>query len=46
VALPTKDVLILLAAIEAKASVRVTEDKEHFGRYFGRRIRRDRAATA
>ncbi len=39
VALPEKDVPILLAAIEAKAGFLVTGDKEHFGRYFGRRIR-------
>jgi predicted nucleic acid-binding protein len=39
VVLPAKDVPILLAAIEAKANFLVTGDKEHFGRYFGRRIR-------
>lgn len=39
VVLPAKDVPILLAAIEAKAGFLVTGDKEHFGRYFGRRIR-------
>jgi hypothetical protein len=38
VVLPSKDLPILLAAIEAKVSVLVTGDKEHFGRYFGRRI--------
>jgi predicted nucleic acid-binding protein len=39
VVLPTKDVPILLAAIEAKANFLVTGDKEHFGRYFGQRIK-------
>ncbi len=36
--LPTKDVPILLAAIEAGASHLLTGDLKHFGSYFGQRI--------
>lgn len=34
--LPPKDVPILLAAMEAKASHLLTGDRQHFGPYFGR----------
>lgn len=38
IALPEKDIPILLAAIEAKATHLLTGDIRHFGAYFGRRI--------
>lgn len=38
VSLPAKDVPILLAAIEAKASHLITGDFRHFGGYFGKKI--------
>ena len=38
VALPEKDVPILLAAIEARATHRLTGDVRHFGSYFGKRV--------
>src|SRR5215471_13526918 len=38
VSLPDKDVPILLAAIEPKATHLITGDVRHFGPYFGRRI--------
>jgi predicted nucleic acid-binding protein len=38
VALPDKDVPILLAAIEAKATHLLTGDVRHFGPYFGKTI--------
>jgi predicted nucleic acid-binding protein len=38
VSLPDKDVPILLAAIEAKATHLITGDVRHFGPYFGRTI--------
>lgn len=38
VALPEKDLPILLAAIEAKATHLITGDLKHFGRYFGARL--------
>jgi len=38
VALPEKDVPILLAAIEARATHLLTGDVRHFGSYFGKRI--------
>ena len=34
--LPSKDVPILLAAIEANATCLLTGDRQHFGSYFGR----------
>lgn len=37
VALPSKDLPILLSAIEAGATHLLTGDKAHFGRFFGRR---------
>ncbi len=36
--LPAKDRPILLSAIQAGASHLLTGDREHFGRYFGRRL--------
>jgi predicted nucleic acid-binding protein len=36
--LPDKDVPILLAAVAAQATHRITGDVRHFGRYFGKRI--------
>jgi predicted nucleic acid-binding protein len=36
--LPEKDRPILLAAIQANATHLLTGDKQHFGRYFGRRL--------
>ncbi|HXX44210.1 MAG TPA: PIN domain-containing protein [Candidatus Acidoferrales bacterium] len=36
--LPDKDVPILLAAIEARATHLITGDARHFGPYFGKRI--------
>ena len=36
--LPTKDVPILLAAIEASANYLLTGDLEHFGSYFGQSV--------
>ena len=36
--LPEKDVPILLAAIAARSTHRVTGDVHHFGRYFGKTI--------
>jgi hypothetical protein len=36
--LPDKDVPILLAAIEARATHLITGDVRHFGAYFGKRI--------
>jgi uncharacterized protein len=36
--LPEKDVPIMLAAIEARATHQLTGDVRHFGRYFGKRI--------
>jgi predicted nucleic acid-binding protein len=38
VALPDKDVPILLASIEARATHLLTGDVRHFGSYFGKRI--------
>jgi|SRR5271169_1102252 uncharacterized protein len=38
VSLPEKDVPILLAAIEARATHLLTGDVRHFGTHFGRRI--------
>ena len=38
VALPEKDVPILLAAIEGRATHLLTGDVRHFGSYFGKRI--------
>jgi predicted nucleic acid-binding protein len=38
ISLPEKDVPILLAAIEARATHLVTGDLRHFGPYFGTRI--------
>jgi len=38
VALPEKDVPILLAAIEARATHLLTGEVRHFGSYFGQRI--------
>jgi uncharacterized protein len=38
VSLPEKDVPILLAAIEARATHILTGDLRHFGPYFGKRI--------
>jgi uncharacterized protein len=38
VSLPAKDVPILLAAIEARATHLITGDVRHFGPYFGKRI--------
>jgi predicted nucleic acid-binding protein len=38
VSLPEKDVPILLAAIEARATHLLTGDLRHFGPYFGKRI--------
>ena len=38
ISLPEKDVPILLAAIEARATHLLTGDIRHFGLYFGRRI--------
>lgn len=36
--LPTKDVPILLAAIESRANYLLTGDKDHFGAYFDKTI--------
>jgi predicted nucleic acid-binding protein len=38
ISLPEKDVPIMLAAIEARASHLITGDLRHFGQYFGKRI--------
>ncbi len=38
VALPEKDVPILLAAMEARATHLLTGDVRHFGTYFGKRV--------
>lgn len=38
VSLPEKDVPILLAAIEARATHLLTGDVKHFGMYFGKRV--------
>ena len=38
VSLPDKDVPILLAAIETKATHLITGDVRHFGPYFGKRV--------
>ena len=38
ISLPEKDVPIMLAAIEARATHLLTGDVRHFGRYFGKRI--------
>src|SRR5207249_10917221 len=38
VSLPQKDVPILLAAIEARATHLITGDQQHFGPYFGKKI--------
>src|SRR5215470_17113877 len=38
IALPDKDVPILLAAIEARATHLLTGDMRHFGAYFGKKI--------
>jgi predicted nucleic acid-binding protein len=38
ISLPEKDVPILLAAIEARATHLLTGDVRHFGPYFGKRI--------
>ncbi len=35
VSLPAKDVPILLAAVDARATHLLTGDKDHFGRYYG-----------
>lgn len=40
VSLPDKDVPILLAALEARATHLITGDIRHFGPYFGRTIER------
>lgn len=37
-ALPDKDAPIFLAALEARASHLLTGDKQHFGKYFGRKV--------
>jgi predicted nucleic acid-binding protein len=38
IALPDKDTPIFLAALEAQASHLLTGDKQHFGKYFGRKV--------
>lgn len=38
ISLPEKDVPIMLAAIEARATHLLTGDVRHFGRYFGKKI--------
>ncbi len=38
VVLPAKDLPILLAAIDMRATHLLTGDKSHFGRYFNRRV--------
>jgi predicted nucleic acid-binding protein len=38
VAVPAKDVPILLAAIDSGATFLLTGDKDHFGKYYGREI--------
>jgi predicted nucleic acid-binding protein len=38
IALPQKDLPILVGAIESKSSFLITGDVTHFGRYFGKRI--------
>jgi hypothetical protein len=38
VSLPKKDIPILLAAIEARATHLLTGDFRHFGSYFGKRV--------
>jgi hypothetical protein len=38
VRLPEKDVPILLAAIESRSNWLLTGDRQHFGKYFGRKI--------
>ncbi|SRR6266496_3865762 len=38
VSLPVKDVPIMLAAIEARATHLLTGDIRHFGRYFGKNV--------
>ena len=38
IALPAKDVPILLAAIDSRANYLLTGDKDHFGRYYGQEI--------
>jgi predicted nucleic acid-binding protein len=38
ISLPEKDVPIMLAAIEARASHLITGDLRHFGPYFGKKI--------
>jgi uncharacterized protein len=38
IALPAKDVPILLAAIDSGAKYLLTGDKDHFGKYYGRVI--------
>ncbi len=38
ISLPEKDVPILLAAIEARATHLLTGDVRHFGEYFGKKI--------
>lgn len=39
ISLPEKDVPIMLAAIEAKATHLLTGDMRHFGKYFGKKVR-------
>jgi predicted nucleic acid-binding protein len=36
--LPTKDVPILLAAIDSRAKYLLTGDKDHFGKYYGQEV--------
>jgi predicted nucleic acid-binding protein len=38
ITLPEKDVPIFLAALDAQASHLLTGDKQHFGKYFGRKV--------
>jgi predicted nucleic acid-binding protein len=37
--LPAKDIPILAAALSAKAAFLITGDKQHFGAYFGKKMR-------
>jgi len=39
VTLPAKDLPIIFAAVSARATHLLTGDRQHFGNYFGRRIR-------
>jgi predicted nucleic acid-binding protein len=43
--LPEKDRPVLLAALSCKADYLITGDVTHFGKYFGKRIRRLRICT-